>query len=236
MGSKRRIAKEILPIILKNRGTKVYVEPFCGGLNTLDKVDGKVIASDNNKYLIEMWKGLKKNLPRPYTITKSLYSRARNEYNNNTNLEFSDFLIGWIGWMASYNGRFFDGGYSGHSVGKNKRNYINEQICNTEKQIKNLSNVNFICSDFYDLNLPNNSLIYCDIPYKNTKKYSSSKNFNYDKFWNWCRKKALLGHEVFISEYEAPKDFCCIWSKKVTNSINTSRTYHPVEKLFKPCV
>ena len=27
------------------------------------------------------------------------------------------------------------------------------------------------------------------------------------------------GHQVFISEYQAPKDFICVWQKEVTNSI-----------------
>ena len=58
MGSKTRIANEILPIILKNRKPyQYYVEPFCGGCNIIDKVDGNRIASDKNHYLIEMWKG-----------------------------------------------------------------------------------------------------------------------------------------------------------------------------------
>ena len=54
MGSKNRIAKEILPIILKNKTEEqVYVEPFCGGCNMIDKVEGKRIANDYNEYLIE---------------------------------------------------------------------------------------------------------------------------------------------------------------------------------------
>ena len=43
---------------------------------------------------------------------------------------------------------------------------------------------------------------------------------------------AAKGHKVFISEYEAPEDFECIWSKEVTNSMNTTKTYKPTEKLF----
>ena len=55
MGSKNRIAKDILPIILKDRTPKQwYIEPFCGGLGTLDKVTSNRIASDKNKYIIEM--------------------------------------------------------------------------------------------------------------------------------------------------------------------------------------
>ena len=58
MGSKNRIANEILPIILKDRTeNQWYVEPFCGGCNLIDKVDGNRIANDKNKYIIAMWKG-----------------------------------------------------------------------------------------------------------------------------------------------------------------------------------
>ena len=38
---------------------------------------------------------------------------------------------------------------------------------------------------------------------------------------------------VFVSEYTAPDDFACIWEMKVTNSMNTTKTYKPIEKLFK---
>mgnify|MGYP002135670904 CR=1 FL=1 len=101
MGSKSRIASSILPIILENRKKgQWYVEPFCGGLGTMDKVDGKRIASDKNHYLIAMWKGLQENKERPYDITKELYSRARIEFNNKTNIEFDDFLIGWVGLVG----------------------------------------------------------------------------------------------------------------------------------------
>jgi DNA adenine methylase len=38
MGSKNRIAKYILPIMLKERGQRIWVEPFVGGANMIDKV------------------------------------------------------------------------------------------------------------------------------------------------------------------------------------------------------
>lgn len=230
MGSKNRIAKDILPIILKNRKeNQWYVEPFCGGLGTMDKVDGLRLASDKNKYIIAMWKGLQENRPRPNEISKEVYNRARTEYNNNTNIEFDDFLIGWIGWMGSFNGRFFDGGYSGKT--KN-RDYVSEQIKNTEKQLDKLNGILFKHSSYNELGIPENSIIYCDIPYKNTKQYASSKDFNHEDFWQWCREMSNKDHEVFISEYTAPSDFECIWEREVTNSMNTTKTYLTVEKLF----
>ena len=233
MGSKNRLSKDILPIILKDRkNEQYYVEPFAGGMNLIDKVSGNRIANDLNYYLIEMWNGLQNNYDRPYEITREMYSLARTDYNNNTNKNYSDFLIGWIGWMGSYNGRFFDGGYSGHSVGKTERNYIAEQIRNTEKQIEFLKDVRLHSTSYETLTLPSNSLIYCDIPYKGTKQYTTSKSFNHDNFWKWCRDKTTEGHKIFVSEYNAPKDFKCVWEKQVTNSMNQTNTHKPTERLF----
>lgn len=232
MGSKNRIAKYLLPIILKDRKKdQWYVEPFVGGANMIDKVDGNRIGADKNEFLIEMLKGLQENKSRPYKIEKDLYSKARDYFNKSDYSIFDKFMIGWIGWMGSYNGRFFDGGYSGHSVGK--RDYISEQIKNTEAQIENIKNIEFIVSNYLDLKIPKNSIIYCDIPYNNTKQYLASKDFNHNEFWDWCREKSKEGHQVFVSEYNSPDDFECIWKMEVTNSMNTTKTYKPVEKLFK---
>ncbi len=231
MGSKNRIAKYLLPIILKDRKKgQWYVEPFVGGANMIDKVDGNRIGADSNEYLIAMWQGLQENKSRPYLIEKELYNKARDFFNKSEYSTFDEFMIGWIGWMGSYNGRFFDGGYSGHSVGK--RDYITEQIRNTENQISKIKEIHFVYSSYDKLEIPNNSIIYCDIPYKDTKQYSSSKNFNHNNFWNWAREKSQDGHEVFISEYNAPDDFKCIWQMEVTNSMNTTKTYKPTERLF----
>lgn len=51
-----------------------------------------------------------------------------------------------------------------------------------------------------------NSIIYCDIPYKSTSKYTLE--FNYDKFYNWA---ASQNEPVFISEYNIDDGrFICI--------------------------
>ncbi|NRB83319.1 MAG: hypothetical protein HRU49_06050 [Winogradskyella sp.] len=50
MGSKARFAKDLLPIILKDRKpNQVYLEPFAGGMNMTDKVDGMRIANDQHR-------------------------------------------------------------------------------------------------------------------------------------------------------------------------------------------
>ena len=61
MGSKNRIAKHILPIILKDRKeNQYYVEPFIGGANMIDKVGGLRIGGEFNKYIANMWIELEK--------------------------------------------------------------------------------------------------------------------------------------------------------------------------------
>ena len=80
-----------------------------------------------------------------------------------------------------------------------------------------------VCDTFVDV---------CDPPYKGTKQYSTSKNFDYERFYNWCRLMANKGHKVFVSEYYMPEDFKCIWSKEITNAMHQTNTKKPVEKLF----
>ncbi len=104
MGSKSRIAKNIIPFLTKCEPDNIY-DLFCGGLNLSDAINSNdlfarkytIYANDKNKYLIAMWQGLQQNFKRPYEISKELYSKARTEFNNDTNINFSDFLIGWIG-------------------------------------------------------------------------------------------------------------------------------------------
>jgi len=266
MGSKDKIAKYILPIILENKEKyDWYVEPFCGGLGAMDKVtDITKIANDYNPFLIAMWIGLQFGIEPPMKIPKPLYDVYRNKYNyykkNDNNFEhireilvktskfmfefgeltkeedffFSEiFLIGWIGYMGSFNGRFFDGGYSGK---RDKRDYVDEQIRNTLKQvelIKDPVEIMFLSKSYDKLDIEPRSIIYCDPPYKNTKQYEFSKGFDYEKFYDWCRKMGKRdGCKIFISEYEMPEDFKCVWEMEVTNSMHPTKTKKPVEKLF----
>lgn len=236
LGSKNRIVDEIIPIMLKNYNGNCFVDLFCGGCSVVENIPShyKRIANDKQKYLIAMWKSLVNNKTFPVVIEKEFYSRVRDCYNGKNN-DYDDDLIGWIGFMASFNGRFFDGGYSGHHVKNNsgkERDYIRENIKNTIKQIQKLKNVEFYSGEYYDCPFPENSLIYCDPPYQNTKQYATSKNFDYNMFYDWLRTMKEDGHTIYVSEYQMPEDFICVWQKEITNSINPIITKKPVEKLF----
>lgn len=235
LGSKRRIAKDILLIILDGmRDGDYFVDAFCGGCNLLDKVPNKFnrIANDKNEYLIAMWKCLHQGKKFTEIINRDLYVKAREAYRKEDFSLFTKGEIGWIGFMGSYNGRWFDGGYSGHDV--NGRDYISEQARNTLSQIPLLLDVNFRCGSYEEIELPpaSKTTIYCDIPYKGVKQYTTSKNFDYERFYDWCREKHTEGYRVFVSEYQMPDDFKCVWQKQVTNSMNQTITKKPIEKLF----
>ena len=238
MGSKSRIAKDIAPILIKYlTEEKSYIEPFLGGANMMCHIKHhKRMGFDKNNYLIAMWKFLCDGdiSVFPTEITKETYSVFRDKFNeakfNGDGNTFEEALIGWYGFMGSFNGRFFDGGYSGHNV--NGRDYIGEQIRNTLSQVDDLRGVYFDSADYRDIIIPNNSIVYCDPPYKGTKQYLISKDFCYTQFWEWCRSETYKGNDVLVSEYEAPDDFICIWHKEVTNALNTKNTYKPTESLF----
>lgn len=237
MGSKSRLASSLWPIIAKNLDKETYyVEPFAGGMNMMVRVNHQYrIANDMNNYLIAMWRFLiAGDLDFPREIDKETYVFWRRLFNKRGFQGIGDTaeeaMIGWIGFMGSFNGRFFDGGYSGHNVCG--RDYIGEQIRNTLSQVELLRGVDFQCGSYKDVVYPDNSVIYCDPPYKFTTQYLISRDFNYDGFWQWCVDMTKKGHHVLVSEYNAPSDFKCIWEKKVTNALNTYRTHQPIERLF----
>ena len=166
MGSKARIVHEILPIML-DKEHDTFVDAFCGGCSVIENVPDtyRRIANDKNRYLIEMWKALQAGTKFKEEIPRELYADARDCYHGK-NGRYTDAAVGWIGFMASFNGRFFDGGYSGHNVvGKNgkARDYIREQIENTMRDVPLLKGVQFINYDYKELNdyIPAKSIIYC---------------------------------------------------------------------------
>lgn len=235
-GNKKRIVNDILPIILKERRdeNQYYVEPFCGSCSVMQNVTGKRIASDKNKYLIAMWKSLVAGKEMPTVIEKDFYADVRDCFHGK-NDRYGDDIIGWVGYMGSFNGRFFDGGYSGHNVqiaNEKTRDYIRENIENTLEQPQYLQNIEWQSGDYFDVRIPDNSLIYCDPPYRNTKQYEFSKDFNYEHFYEWCREMKAKGHTVFVSEYNMPDDFKEVWSKQVTTAMNQTITKKPIEKLY----
>lgn len=125
MGSKSRIAKDIVPIIQKcidDNNIEIYIEPFVGGANVIDKINCKnKIGNDLNKYLIGLLSYVSNNGELLQEVSRELYSEVRSNYLKENN-NYEDWYVGNIGFLASYNGRWFDGGFAkpGYEKTKNR--------------------------------------------------------------------------------------------------------------------
>ena len=231
MGSKNRIAKHILPIILKDRKEgQWYVEPFVGGANLIDKVDGNRLGADTNMYLIEALLLIRDNvLSIPEIITEDYYKELQNK-------KSIDGITGFVSFAMSFGGKFF-GGYRRDVAGtkgciENMKTQTRRSRDNAIKQSEKIQGVKLITSDYQSLDIPDNSIIYCDPPYANTTKYKDV-DFNHELFFEWCREKTKQGHTVFVSEYNAPDDFTCVWEKEVNSSLTKNTgAKKATEKLF----
>lgn len=227
MGSKRRLSRDLIPILTKDLEEDMwYVEPFVGGCNLIDKIQhDKKIGADINKYLIALLKYVQTGNKLPEYISREEYKAVKNNKDN-----YEDWYVGFVGFCCSFRGLFFTN-YIGNNIEKKNgktEHYQHEQINNLLKQ--NLNNIKLICCSYNKLLIPDNSIIYCDLPYKSTTKYKVEE-FNYDKFWKWAKDMTLKGHKVFVSEYEAPKEFECIWQKEHNKNLG-GRVQPSIEKLF----
>ena len=157
VGSKSRIAKHIVPIIqsyIDSTSAAFYLEPFIGGANVIDKIScDRKIGYDINHYLIELFKHRDQITSLPDEITQEEYAAVRKSYQMQDG-KYPDWYIGAVGFLASYNGKFF-GGRAG--IVKTKidtyRNYYDEAKRNVIAQLPNLQDVEFAEADYRTLDL-----------------------------------------------------------------------------------
>ena len=102
MWSKNRIAKYLLPIILKDRKEwQWYVEPFVWGANMIDKVDGNRIGADINEYNIILFQWLLNWLIPPDSCSEEKYKEIKDK-------KEKTFETSFIWYWCSYWWKFFD--------------------------------------------------------------------------------------------------------------------------------
>lgn len=230
MGGKSYYKKELLPIILKDRKPgQWYVEPFVGGCNIFDDVPEPKIGADAHFYLIELWKAVSAGeFSAPEFVSEEDFKHMK-EFP----YIYPTSLIGYVGfthtmllkWFGTYSREHLDN-RNGRPINASRSAYRSSL-----RQFPKLKGCTFIHSEYDKLEIPDNSIIYCDPPYANTEKYT--KEIDHEEFWQWCRDKAKEGHKVFVSEYTAPEDFKCIWSKsRLKTSMNHTNKKIKTEKLF----
>ena len=235
VGSKNRLAKELVPIIQSyiTDDTKGYLEPFVGGANMIDKIEcDNKFGCDIHEELIELLKYIQNtNNILPTTIKEEEYNKVRLNKD-----KYEKWYVGFIGFCATFGAKYFGGYARGFKEDKiTPRDIPAESIRNIEKQRKNLQNIKFKCCSYDEINKNiKDFVIYCDPPYKGTLKYTT--DFDYDKFYKWC-KEMSKNNIVLISEYWMPEEFECIWEKKTTvridrNKKSKDKKMERTEKLF----
>ena len=104
------------------------------------------------------------------------------------------------------------------------------------ERLERLESFEYSVSDYKDVEIKPNSVIYADIPYISTntynKKSSTAQSFNHYEFYDWCCSQREL---VLVSEYQMPIDrFTEVWSTKHVQRICATKTSLTTERLFVP--
>ncbi len=95
------------------------------------------------------------------------------------------------------------------------------------QKLRGLPNTECCNLPYEQVDIPDNSVIYCDIPYKNTKGYKYK--FDYEKFYTWAQNRK---NPIFISEYSMPENFTEIFRVNKTCCMGYGNSKQTVEKLF----
>lgn len=227
LGGKKRIAKKLIDFLnpyLNN--VDYYFEPFvgsCAVIENISHLDRR--ASDGNEYLIAMYKALQNGWIPPQNITEFEYQYVKQ------NKDLDKALTAFCGIGCSFSGKWF-GGYCRDKKNTN-RNYALNAHNTLLKQLPKIKNVLFKHSDYREWN-PKKSLIYCDPPYCHTTGYGLFDKFDSDEFWDIAREWSK-NNIVFISEYQAPNDFECVFEILTRTDMKNSngKTIPRTEKIFQ---
>lgn len=213
-GGKQRISKPLSQFLNSQlKEGQPFVDLFCGSCNVITRIDSNRIriANDKHKYLISMWKALQEGWIPPDSISEEEYLYLKHHKDECL------YLSGFVGFGCAFAGDWFQG------YAKSKdRNYCLNAKNSTMKKLNNLKNVEFYNKDYRDLNIPNGSFVYCDIPYKNTIQHTKSLlgEFNHDEFYQWVKDNCNK-YDIYVSEYKenVPNDFKIVWEYKSKKDI-----------------
>ena len=234
-GGKQKIGKRLSSIILSKNselnptGSQPinYCEPFCGMLGVYQHLSehfkGVKLAGDVNESVIEMWKSAQKGWIPPTFVSEDEFNELKREKGESA-------LKGYVGHQYSFGGQYFEayapkyGKTTDSSIASGKVRNIATGCCN---------DVIFTPAPYTQFSNLKGFVIYCDPPYQGTHYKHCTFDFDYNAFWDWCRKMSKE-NMVFVSNYTAPEDFEEIFSldRKITGYGTHVKDRKRVEKLF----
>lgn len=103
------------------------------------------------------------------------------------------------------------------------------------QRLQSLESLGITRMSYDEVKIFPDSVVYCDIPYRNTSGYGDSKknSFDYERFYSWCERQT---EPCFVSEYAMPEDrFVAVAeTKKLCNLCATKNGIQTLEKIFIP--
>lgn len=229
LGGKSKLAKPIVAAISKQIGDAPVWEPFCGGLAVtveLAKTRRIVVATDKHPALVSTWRACQSGWTPPTTVDRETYEACKA-------LPDTDPMKGFVGFGASFGGKWFGGYASGGG-----RNHAAESARNVCQQFEVLRRpgVRFERCDFLAV-APTSALgahIYADPPYADTTRYKGSGAFDSTAFWRKCLDWRACGIRVFVSEFTCPVSHVVLWAKDRALSVDkTIPTVTATERLYE---
>lgn len=92
--------------------------------------------------------------------------------------------------------------------------------------------ITFSVLDYEEVTIPEDSVIYCDIPYEDTNVYNKAEGFDYERFYQWCERQT---QPVFISSYQMPEDrFDCIEEFTHRSTLSATANNLVTERIYVP--
>lgn len=198
MGGKSRVSKQIAEFLRSVRvDGQTYVEPFVGGASVLVNMDGERCASDLCQPLISLYNSVQCGWNPPDFVSRETWEHYKENRKND------DPMTAFCGFGCSFGGAYFSSyvpvGVKNHA--KITSNWLN-------KYRENLKTVKFSCCSYLDLK-PENCLVYCDPPYKGTRRYIAVEKFDSGLFWKTMNDWSMY-NTVVVSEFDAPDNWIAV--------------------------
>lgn len=218
-GGKFRISKPLSEFLNSQlTDDQIFVDLFCGSLNVATNIESdNLILNDRHYYLIQMWKRALEGWIPPTSVSEEEYQEIKKNPQ-----DYDPALVGFVGFACSFSGKWW-GGYCRDNTGRNYAKNGSNSILKKIGKLKD-KNIQLFNKNYSEVNIPENSIVYSDIPYKNSTQYSKKEvgSFCHDSFYNWVRKAVRIPKcKIYISEYRnnVPDDFRVVWSHKSKKDI-----------------
>ncbi len=230
MGGKARIAKKLTEVMLSmTTERQTYLEPFMGGAWVLAQMAphfAAPAAGDVMPDVAMMWSAVQQGWVPPTEMSRERWYQLKDESPSPERA--------FAGFGCSFGGKWFAGfARPDPRQHESTGGYAGAAARGIEKKRAAIQPVFIDHTDYRNWRPGPGTVVYCDPPYAGTTAYGGVGEFHPDEFWNVMRWWNYWGATVFVSEYQAPPDWRCVWQQDQRTSLKATDNQGTVtEKLF----